>query len=549
MKTLCFAVLAALAVASPLTADEPQAHQHQHSGTPPEKLGVVHFPVSCSEEAQRRFARATALLHSFWYDEAAKAYADVLAADPSCGMAHWGVAMSYYHPIWAPPAPDELSKGSQAAQRAKAAAPAMKTERERAYVAAVAAFYDGAQSADHRTRALRFEKALEAVARDHPGDHEAAVFHALALLGTALPTDKTYANQKKAAAILTKVLPDEPEHPGVAHLIIHSYDYPELAELGLDAARAYAKIAPSSPHALHMPSHIFTRLGLWDESIASNLASAASAKAHVEKTLPGAASFDQLHALDYLEYAHLQEGDDARARAVLEQVSAAQKFDLPNFAAAYCLAAVPARYALERRSWKEAAALTVRPAGFPWKTFPYAEAIVHFARSMGAARSGDVAAARQALARLDAIHGILQSSKDVYWAGQVDIQRKAAAGWIAHAGGKDDEALALLRSASELEDKTDKHPVTPGPVLPAREQLGDLLLELGKPAEALKEYEASNRISPNRFNGLLGAGRSAEKAGDAAKARELYGKLVVLGSVAQGGRPVLAEAQAYLGRR
>jgi tetratricopeptide (TPR) repeat protein len=309
--------------------------------------------------------------------------------------------------------------------------------------------------------------------------------------------DKTYARQKDAAKILNRLLTLEPEHPGIAHYMIHSFDYPELAELALPAARAYAKIAPSAPHALHMPSHIFTRLGMWKESIESNIASAQTAEAWISKTHAGATAFDALHATDYLEYAYLQTGQDAKARELVDNVAKVTSFDVPQFAAAYALAAVPARHALERRAWKEAAALTAQPATFPWVKYPYAKAVVYFARGVGGARAGDLETARQAVATLAEIQAALQGQKGFDWATQVEIQRRAAAGWLARAEKKNAEALALLRSAADLEDSTDKHPVTPGSILPAREQLADLLSELGQPAAALAEYETSLRSAPS----------------------------------------------------
>jgi tetratricopeptide (TPR) repeat protein len=324
----------------------------------------------------------------------------------------------------------------------------------------------------------------------------------------ALPADKTYANQKKAGAILNRVLPAQPDHPGVAHYLIHSFDYPELAELALPAARSYSKIAESSPHALHMPSHIFVRLGLWDDSIRANQDSAAAARAHVEKTQPGATSFDELHAVDYLAYAFLQEGKEAEALKMGERVRRVEKLDNPNFAAAYALAAVPARLALERGRWKEAAALEVVPASFPWAKFPYAEAITYFARGVGAARSGDAARAREAVARLEALRQAAVDLKLPYWPDQIEIQRRAAAGWLARAEGRNDEAQRLLKEAVELEAATDKHPVTPGAVLPARELWADLLLELGRPAEARAEYEASLKVAPKRRYALAGVARA-----------------------------------------
>ena len=496
------AVLACALVALPAAADDQEQHHHPR----PEKLGTVNFSTSCAPAVQARFARAVALLHSFWYDEAEKAFGEVAATDPSCAMAQWGVAMSLYHPIWAAPTPAEVKRGQEAVAKARAAA--APTERERDYVAAVETFFRDADTVDHRARAAGYEKAMERVYERYPDDREAAIFYALALLGTASPADKTYANQKKAGAILNRVLPAQPDHPGVAHYLIHSFDYPELAELALPAARSYAKIAESSPHALHMPSHIFVRLGLWDDSIRANEDSAAAARAHVEKAQAGATSFDELHAVDYLAYSFLQEGRDAEALRMVERVRKVEKLDNPNFAAAYALAAVPARYALERGRWAEAAALEVTPASFPWAKFPYAEAITYVARGVGAARSGDVARAREAVARLEALRQAAVDAKIAYWPDQIEIQRRAAAGWLARAEGRNDDAQRLLREAVELEASTDKHPVTPGAVLPARELRADLLIELGRPVEALADYEASLKVAPKRRYALAGVARA-----------------------------------------
>jgi tetratricopeptide (TPR) repeat protein len=496
------AVLACGLAAGPARADDQEQHHHPR----PEKLGTVSFATSCAPAQKAAFARAVALLHSFWYDEAEKAFGQVAAADPKCAMAYWGVAMSLYHPIWAAPTPAEVKRGQEAVAGALAAA--APTERERDYVAAIVTFFFNADTVDHRTRAVAYEKAMERVYERYPDDREAAIFYSLALLGTALPADKTYANQKKAGAILNRVLPAQPDHPGVAHYLIHSFDYPELAELALPAARSYSKIAESSPHALHMPSHIFVRLGLWDDAIRANQDSAAAARAHVEKTQPGATSFDELHAVDYLAYAFLQEGKEAEALKMGERVRRVEKLDNPNFAAAYALAAVPARLALERGRWKEAAALEVVPASFPWAKFPYAEAITYFARGVGAARSGDAARAREAVARLEALRQAAVDLKIPYWPDQIEIQRRAAAGWLARAEGRNDEAQRLLKEAVELEAATDKHPVTPGAVLPARELWADLLLELGRPAEARAEYEASLKVAPKRRYALAGIARA-----------------------------------------
>jgi hypothetical protein len=532
-----------LAAAGAAADEKDQPHRH----TRPEKLGTVNFPTSCAPAVQAPFARAVALLHSFWYDEAEKAFGEVATADPSCAMAQWGVAMSLYHPIWAAPTPAEVKRGQEAVAKARAAA--APTERERDYVAAIEAFFRDADTVDHRTRAAAYEKAMERVYDRYPNDREAAIFYSLALLGTAPPADKTYANQKKAGAILNRVLPAQPDHPGVAHYLIHSFDYPQLAELALPAARSYSKIAESSPHALHMPSHIFVRLGLWDDSIRANEDSAAAARAHVQKTLPGARSFDELHAVDYLAYAFLQEGRDVKAREMLEIVRTVERLDNPNFAAAYALAAVPARYALERGRWAEAAALEVAPTTFPWAKFPFAEAITHFARAVGAARSGEAAKARQAVERLEALQQAAVDAKIPYWPGQIEIQQRAAAGWLARAEGRSEDARRLLKESVDLEAATDKHPVTPGVVVPARELYADLLMELGRPAEALAEYEASLAVAPNRSYPLAGAVRAADAAGQSGKARALYATLEKVTARSDGARPELAKLKASLKAR
>jgi tetratricopeptide (TPR) repeat protein len=542
---LSLALSLSLSLSLPIHGDEAQQHEHRHDGS--EKLGTVDFPVSCNPAAQQGFGRAVALIHSFWYDEAEKAFTEVAGLDPSCAMAYWGIAMSNFHPIWAPPTPPELERGRAAVAKGKSLP--IPTERERDYIAAIEAFYKDAETVPYGVRKANFEKAMEQVYLKNPKDREAAIFYALALLGTAPPTDKTYAQQRKAGDILNKVLPGAEDHPGVAHYLIHSFDYPQLAEIGLPAARVYSKIAAASPHALHMPSHIFTRLALWDDSIESNLASRAAALRHVEKTKPGYSSFDQLHALDYLVYAYLKEGRDKDAAQVLSEVAAVDKLDLPNFAAAYALAAVRARYVLERRQWAAAAALTVRPSSFPWDKYPYAEALTHFARALGGARGGDAAAASRGLARLTEIHKALLDAKDAYWAGQVEVQKVAAEAWIAHTEGKDDDARRLMRAAADLEDSTDKHPVTPGSVLPSRELLGDLLFELGEATPALKEYERSLATAPGRFNSLSGALRAAERAGDKQKAAELFAKIESLCARADGSRAELAALRATYAKK
>ena len=513
--------------------DEP----HKHDAGPGGKLGAVHFPVSCSPAAQKEFERAVALLHSFWYEEAEKTFTAVTTTDANCTMAYWGVAMSRYHPLWEPPSAAVLEKTWAMLEKSKASPP--KTDREKDYLAAIAAFYRESDKLDHRTRALTYEKAMEQLSARYPDDREAAVFYALSLLGTALPTDKTYANQKKAAAILDKVFAAEPDHPGVAHYFIHAYDSPALAPLALAAARRYSKIAPDSPHALHMPSHIFTRLGLWQDSIASNLASSVAARKY------GAAG-DELHALDYLMYAYLQGAQDREAEKIFREIPVMTTTTSTHFAGLYATAAIPARYAVERRRWSEAASLPLRTGIFPGGRYSWAEATVHFARALGSARSGDTAASQKELQQLEQLRDILVQSKEKYWADQVEVQRRAAAAWVARAGGKNEEALTLMRSAADLEDANEKHPVTPGPILPARELLGDLLLELNQPAKALHEYQTSLQAAPNRFNTLYGAARSAELSGEKEMARSYYAKLVEVSKQADGDRPELRQARTLL---
>jgi tetratricopeptide (TPR) repeat protein len=518
------------------------AHEHDHEHAAAENYGKVHFPTSCKPEVQPAFERALAMLHSFAYAKSAAAFEDVFAKDPACGIAQWGVAMTYFHVIWGPPTEEEFAAGSAAARKAGEAG--ASTDREGDYVGAISAYYQA--EGPHPARVVAFEKAMAGVAERHPDDHEAAIFHALAILGVAYnsPPDKTYARQKDAARILNRMLALEPRHPGIAHYMIHSFDYPELAPLALPAARAYAKIAPSAPHALHMPSHIFTRLGMWKESIASNLASARTAQEWMAKTHPGATAFDGMHAMDYLEYAYLQTGQDAKAQDIADTVARVTSLDVPQFAAAYALAAVPARHALERRDWKEAAAQTPQPATFPWAKYPYAEAIVYFARAVGRARMGDVEEAEKEVAKLVELQASLTGQKGFDWATQVEVQRRAATAWLLRAENKNDEAVALLRSAADLEDSTDKHPVTPGAILPAREQLGDLLSELNRPAAALAEYQASLQTAPARFNAFDGAARAALRAGKKREAKAFQKQLAALcgGSVPARARETMTAA-------
>jgi len=498
---LLAAALLVIFVGHTRLAQAQEPHQHQRGDS--DKLGQVNFSVSCSAQAQKQFNRAVAWLHNFEYEEAEKAFAEVTVTDPACGMGYWGIAMSNYHPIWAPPTAAELRKGAAAMEKAKSVS--AQTERERDYIAALDLFYKDSDKLDHRTRALAYGAAMERLYQRYPSDDEAAVFYSLMLIANGMTAgDKSYASEKKAAQILNGILARHPQHPGVAHYLIHGYDYPALAELALPAARSYARIAPASAHAQHMPSHIFTRLGLWKEAIQSDLNAKASAEAYaVRNRMPG--SWDErLHAMDYLAYAYLQGGQDKKALSVIDELYKIRRVDPPNLKVAYAFTAIPARYALERRQWNEAAKLPLRPGNmetFPWESFRWAEAHIHYARAIGAARSGDAALARQEVEKLTAIHQALAGVKGGYdWAKQVEIARQAASAWLAHVEGKPEEALRLMRAVAELDDATDKHPVTPGALIPVREQLGELLLELKQPAAALKEFETSLRSAPNRFN-------------------------------------------------
>lgn len=520
---------------------------HQHHEHPAGGLGSVNFRTSCSAEAQDQFTRAVALLHSFGYEEARRAFTEAAARDPSCAMAHWGVAMTWYHPIWSQPTPEELKQGAAASDRARAI-PA-GTEREKDFIQALALFYKDGQRADHRTRATAYEQGMAQIHQRYPADDEAAIFCALAMLGNLDQADRTYAKQKEAAKLLNAVLGNNPNHPGVVHYIIHSYDYPPLAELALPAARAYAKIAPDSPHALHMPTHIFTRLGLWEDSIQSNLASAKSAKERAARMHPGAGSFDQLHAMDYLVYAYLQEARDMSAKRVLDEMAAMTRVDDEQPAAAHSFAAAPQRYALERQDWKAAARMETGPAWFPWNRLPAFEAVGHYGRAIGAARAGELAVARREIAMLAALQKQVPPAKDYDWSSAVGAQREAAQALVTFAEGNKKEALAALHMAADHEEAVDKHAISPGAILPVREMLGDLLMEAGMPARALAAYEASLKIAPHRFHSVAGAARAAELTGDAIKARAYYLDLVRLGEHAEAPRPELARARGYLKKK
>jgi tetratricopeptide (TPR) repeat protein len=546
-------LVAAIVCTTLLAANAQDGHQHKHE--PEEKaltkLGRVNFRTSCSPKAQQQFNLAVAWLHSFEYEEAEKLFKEVSLIDPRCGMAYWGIAMSNFHPLWVPPTPSELQKGFDAAAEATRVGAA--TQRERDYIAAISTFYKDAGQIDHRTRTFAYNAAMKKLYETNRTDDEAAIFYALSLItaGTMSP-DKTYAREKEAAEILNRILARQPRHPGVAHYLIHGYDYPALAHLALPAARSYAAIAPASAHAQHMPSHIFIRLGLWQQAIKSNLDAEAAAKMFALRHHMTGAWDEQLHAMDYLAYAYLQLAQDKKAMGVLQDMNKLPQVDPPSFKVAYALSAIPARYALERRQWSEAAKLPLehpRMTTFPWSKFPWATAHVYFARAIGAARLGDVESARKAVDELASIRNSLTEVRGGYdWARQVDIERQVALAWVKYAEGAHEEALRLMHAAAELDDVTEKHPVTPGALLPAREQLGELLLELKQSGPALEAFETALSITPNRFNAIYGAARAARLSNNRPKAAGYYRKLAELGRDADSVRPELKEATAFVAK-
>lgn len=529
-----------LVAAAVMTSGVPAA-QEQHQHPAPEKLGQVHFTTSC-RGVQAEFDRAVALLHSFSFSTASRAFQDLLLKDPTCAMAYWGQALSNWgNPFGGIKPATVVGNGKAAAD--KGLTTGKPTPREHAYLSAVAELFKNADTADHRTRILAYERAMESVAKTYPDDMEAQIYYALAVNQTALPTDKTFAQQLKAVAILEPLYKKHLDHPGLAHYLIHANDAPALAARGLDAARRYAKIAPSAPHALHMPSHTFTRVGYWQESVDTNIASAGAA-------VRDGAFAEALHAMDYEVYAYLQMGMDRQVRDILDEAPRVfAKLDVnalggaaPAAAGMYALAAMPARYAMERGAWKEAAALATRATGSA-----QADALTHLARAIGAARSGTPEAAQADLDRLEALRAKLGELKDAYWTEQVRIQREAAAAWVAFAQGKQTEGLDQLRKAADAEDATDKSAVSPGPLAPAREQLGEMLLSLKQPAAALKEFEAVMKKEPRRFRATYGAAKAASLTADRAKARTYFTELLAIAKTATTpARPELVEARAFV---
>jgi hypothetical protein len=499
--------------------------------TTDQKFGKVHFETTCNEVAQRRFDRAMRYQHSFWYAESKEIYEEALKADPGCGIAYWGIALSLLsNPHGAIPAPN-LPLGLAAIEKAKQVG--AKSERERDYIDALSVMYVDYDKMPQAARVQSYLKKMEALAAKYPDDDEAQIFYAITLNVAASPADKTYANQLKGAAILEPIWQRQPQHPGIAHYLIHLYDYPPIAAKGLPAALRYARIAPNAPHAQHMPSHIFTRVGYWKESVAANLASVEAAKANHE-------SGEQLHGEDYLVYAYLQLAQDENARKVIDAIGSTTP-DPDSFGGAFSRAAAPARYAVERGDWSAAAKLEVVQ-----NKFPQVMAISHFARALGAARSGDVAAARLDAAKLVELRDRLREAKNDYWATQVDVQAQTANAWILHADGKYDDALKAMALAADAEDRTEKAPVTPGPLAPARELYGFMLLDRGLPKEALAAFEATKAKEPNRFNGYSGAAQAALAMGETAAAKANYEKMLALAADSNADRPALTAARTFV---
>jgi tetratricopeptide (TPR) repeat protein len=522
-----------------LVAPNLKAQEHQHDTA--EKLGTVHFATSCNELAQADFNRAAALLHSFQFDSAIQGFNAVLTKDPTCGIAYWGIALSDWSNPFALGAKDksQLQAGHESAEHGKSVG--AKTERERAYLAAVGKLYSDYENTPQRSRLIAYRDAMAEVAAKYPDDHEAQIFYALPVAASEDPADKTYAGRLQAGAILEKLFEEEPTHPGIAHYIIHTYDVPALADRALVAARRYSEIAPDAPHALHMPSHTFTRTGYWQESIASNIAAAAAARREGQTS-------EELHCTDYEIYAYLQTAQDEAAARILSSLpEIASRFDSEKVisgaggpvAGYFALAAIPARFALERNDWKQAAQLAVRET-----PVPYTDAMTWFARGLGAARLGQVASANESAAALQKIRERLATAGENYWTRQVEIQQLAVGAWAALAAGKKEEALRQMKSAAELEDGTEKSAVTPGPLAPARELLGDMLLEMNEPSKALEQFEATLKKEPGRFRALYGAAHAAELSGDRETSQKYSRELLKVCTRAdQPGRPELAEAQ------
>ncbi|MBD1397557.1 hypothetical protein H9Q13_10295 [Pontibacter sp. JH31] len=534
MKTACFIPFIYFFIAfTTFHYTLAQGHKTKH--------GTVDLPISCNPAAQQNFHTGLALMHHMMYEQAEHEFASVAKTATDCAMAHWGIAMSVIHPLWGErPSDADLQKGQAAIK--KAAQQKDLTAREKAYINAVAKFYENWENRSYADQLKAFEAGYKEVHEAFPDDVEAAAFYALSQLATAPKNDQTFAKNRKAGEMLENLLAKAPDHPGLFHYIIHAYDNPALASRAISVAREYDRIAPEVPHALHMPSHIFIRLGQWPDAVDWNIR---SAEAALRQSSGEEVSMHYAHALDYMAYGYLQQGWDKKAQEVIAKMKKEQAY-APSFATAYALAATPARLSLETGNWEAAAALPVRaPENFPWDKYPGAEAITHFAKGIGAARSGNVPVAEEAIADLKKLQESLTQKGDNYWAAQVEAQQKSVEAWLQFQKGDQEKALATMREAADKEDALDKHPVTPGAVLPARELLGDMLLLVKKPAEAEKAYNASLKISPNRYNSLYGAARAAEMAKEKQKAVDYYDKLLNTAAKADSDRKSLQHAREY----
>ncbi len=536
MKRVALVFTVVVLCAFTAVADEGHHHEDLTAG----QLGTVHFPVSCGAEVQKPFERGVALLHSFWYEEAKKEFEQIAKDDPKCAMAHWGIAMSIWHQLWNQPDAATIKRGHDEVKSARSLHP--KTDRERDYITAMDEFYRGKRR-DYHDRASTYCQAMATTHQDYPDDREAAAFYALSLLASEPDNDTTFANRKQAAAILEKLFAVEPDHPGVAHYLIHSYDKPQLAQLGLPAARRYAQIAPAAPHALHMPSHIFARLGLWQDDINSNLASIAATRKTAAMHMGGEGH--QFHAMDFLVYAYLQSGREADAQRVIDEVKAmpAKKDDMYGMdfdPRTDALVTFTARYALEMHHWTEAASLELIPGAETGDN-----SITYWARAIGAARSGNLPDARKDVAEIETIHTTLLKQKKTSFAESVEQDRQEAAAWVAHAEGNNDEAIKTLRTIAEKEEAEGDEPLA----IPAREMLADMMLDMNHPEQALTEYEADLKFNPNRFNGLYGAARAAEMAGKSDKSNSYYARLVKICDGSNSGRPELSRAKSLLAQK
>lgn len=504
-------------------------------------VGTVDFPISCNADLSKDFNHALAMTHHMMYTQAGAEFESIAKKDPMCAMAYWGVAMTLFHPLWAPPSADELRRGEEALDRAMDLN--LPTVRERAHLMAARAFYNNWETVGHRERIVAWKEAMEDVYRSWPDDFDATAFYALSVLAAAPKEDTTFTEQKRAGKILEDLHARALEHPAGYHYLIHAYDNPLLAGKAVAIARGYDRLAPDVPHALHMPTHIFVRLGLWADVVNWNERSAAAA---LRTPAGDATSLHYAHAMDYLVYANLQIGEDDKALTALKTINGIENYQ-DSFASAYALAAAGGRYSLERSKWDEAAHFDLAAVpDLPWEKYPQFEAIAWFTRGVGAARSGDLETAGKALEKIDVLHGKTVEAGQKYWGTIVESQRRTVDAWMAYSRG-DGDALARMRDSADLEDSVDKHPVTPGAVLPARELLGDMLLLEEKYSEAIKAYEASLEISANRFRSLYGLGRAAELAGLDDLAREYYRKLVEVTRGHPADRPEVRHAKEYLG--